>query len=89
MSPRPSTAVPSLTDAPRVALDRELEGLLAVLGDRLADARDAGRVGHGEVVAGLDRDLVVLLDLAADVQEQRAVRGLHHADGRRPARWPP
>src|SRR3712207_7740067 len=46
----------------RVALDRVLEGALAVLGDRLAHARDARRVGHREVVAGGDRHLVALLD---------------------------
>ena len=63
-------------DGDRVALDRVLEGLVAVLGDRHADARDAGRVGHREVVAGLERLLVVLLDLAAEVQQEGAVGGV-------------
>jgi hypothetical protein len=83
MSPRPEHGGPVADDRDRVALDRELEGLLAVLGDRLADARHAGRVGHREVVAGLDRDLVVLLDLAADVHEERAVGGVDEAGARR------
>ena len=42
-------------DRDHVALDRELEGLRAVLGDRLADPRHARHVGHREVVAGLER----------------------------------
>ena len=65
-------------DRDRVALDRVLEGLVAVVVDRHADARDARGVGHREVVAGLERVLVVLLDLAADVHAQRAVGGVDH-----------
>ena len=42
-------------DRHRVALDRVLEGLVLVFGDRLADARHARRVGHREVVARLQR----------------------------------
>jgi hypothetical protein len=61
-----------------VALDRVLEGAVAVLGDRLAHAGDAGRVGHREVVAGPERVLVALLDLAADVQQERAVGAVEH-----------
>ena len=57
----------------RVALDRVLECLVDVLGDRQADPRDAGRVGHREVVARLQWMLVVLFDLAADVQQEGAV----------------
>ena len=71
-------------DGDRVALDRVLEGLVAVLGDRHADARDARRVGHREVVARLERLLVVLLDLAPDVQQEGAVGGVddaHALDG--------
>ena len=63
-------------DGDRVALDRVLEGLVAVARDRRADARHAGRVGHAEVVAGADRELVALLDLAADVHLERAVGDL-------------
>ena len=65
-------------DRDRVALDREVEGLLAVLGDLHADPRDAGRVGHREVVARLQRVLVVLLDLAAAVHRERAVDVVDH-----------
>ena len=73
-------------DGHRVALDRVLEGLVAVVGDRLADAGDAGRVGHAQVVAGAQRVLVVLLDLAADVHQERAVGGVDAPRRRRPRR---
>ena len=59
-----------------VALDRVLERLVGVVGDRVADPGDAGRVGHREVVAGAQRVLVALLDLAADVHQERAVGGV-------------
>ena len=49
----------------RVALDRVLEGLVGIVVDRAAHPGDARRVGHREVVAGLQRALVVQLDLAA------------------------
>ena len=48
----------------RVLLDRQREGPLAIVPDRQAHAGHARGVGHGEVVAGPDRDLVVDLDLA-------------------------
>ena len=83
MSPRPSTAEPSRDDGDRVALDRVLEGLVAVVVDRHADAGDARRVRHREVVAGLERVLVALLDLAADVHAQRAVGGVDDRRRRR------
>ena len=60
-------------DGDGVRLDREVEGLGLVLGDVLADAGDARRVGHREVVAGLQRVLVVLLDLALLVHLEGAV----------------
>ncbi len=41
--------------------------------DRQAYARDAGRVGHRELIAGLDRDPPVHLDLAARVHQECAV----------------
>jgi hypothetical protein len=41
--------------------------------DRRTDARDAGRVGHGKVIAALDRHRGVDLDLAAFVHLERAV----------------
>src|SRR5262249_61851021 len=55
--------------------------------DREADACDAGRVGHREVVARADRDLRLHLDLAAEVHQEGAVRDgldadlVEHADG--------
>ena len=65
-------------DGDGVLLDREVEGLRAVGGDLHADPGDARRVGHREVVAGLQRVLVVLLDLAAAVHRQRAVDVVDH-----------
>ena len=44
-------------DGDRVLLDGQVPDLLGVVGDRAADARDAGRVGHREVVARLQRGL--------------------------------
>jgi hypothetical protein len=61
-----------------VALDRVLERLVAILRDGAADARDAGRVGHREVVASAQRVLVALLDLAAEVQQERAIGRVDH-----------
>ena len=89
MSPRPRTARAVADDGHRVALDRVLERLLGVVGDRLADARDARRVGHREVVAGAQRVAVALLDLAAQVQQERAVGDVDDAravDARRSRR---
>jgi hypothetical protein len=71
--PQPEDGAAVRDDGDGVALDRVLEGLVAILGDRAAHAGDAGRVGHGEVVARAQRVLVVLLDLAADVHQERAV----------------
>ncbi len=64
-------------DGDGVALDRVLEGLVGVVADRDAHPRDARRVGHREVVARLQRVLVVLFDLAAHVQHEGAVGGVH------------
>ncbi len=61
-----------------VALDRVLEGLVFVVGDRQADAGDAGRVDHREVVAGLQGMLVGLFDLAADVEQECAIGNVDH-----------
>ena len=60
-------------DRDGVALDRQRPGRLGVLVDRRGHARDARRIGHREVVAGLDRDLADDLDLAALVHQERAV----------------
>ena len=87
--PQPEDGAAVRDDGDRVALDRVLEGLVAVVGDGLADAGDAGRVGHAQVVARAQRVLVVLLDLAADVHQERAVGRVEHlgaVDARRPPR---
>ena len=60
-------------DGDGVLLDRQVPDLRHVLGDRHADARHAGRVGHREVVARLQRRLRGHLDLAAEVQQERPV----------------
>ena len=60
-------------DRDRVLLDGQVPDLLGVGRDRLADARDAGRVGHREVVAGLQRRLGSDLELAAEVEQERPV----------------
>ncbi len=60
-------------DGDRVALHREVPSALGVLVDRLRHARDARRVGHREVVAGLDRHGAVHADLAPQVQLKRPV----------------
>ena len=74
MSPRPSTAVPSETTATVLPLIVSVQADSGSSWIAERDARDARRVGHREVVAGLDRDLAVDLDLAALVHQERAVR---------------
>ena len=87
MSPRPEHRGAVGDDGHRVRLDRVLERLLAVLGDRRAHARDARRVGHRQVVAALQRDVQAGVDLAAPVHLEGAVGdlddlgGLHRLDG--------
>ena len=73
MSPRPSTAEPSETTATVFFLIVKSKAFWRSRVDLLADPGDAGRVGHREVVARLQRVLVVLLDLAAAVHRHRAV----------------
>ena len=58
MSPRPSTALPSETTATVFFLIVYSKALARSACDLLADAGDAGRVGHREVVARLQRVLV-------------------------------
>ena len=65
-------------DGDGVPLDRVVEGLRAVRVDLHADAGDARRVGHREVVARLQRVLVVLLDLPAAMHRQRPVDVVDH-----------
>ena len=65
-----------------VALDRQPAGVVRVGRDGLADPGDAGGVGAGEVVAVAQRDLRLHLQLAAEVQQERAVGDLAHPHAR-------
>ncbi|MEX0675160.1 MAG: hypothetical protein WD067_10325 [Gaiellaceae bacterium] len=69
-------------DGDRVALDGEVPDLLGIVGDRRAHPGDARRVGHREVVAGLQRGLGDHLDLPAQVEEEGAVGGMLDDDAR-------
>ena len=74
MSPSPSTALPSVTTATVLRLivySKAFERSSAIAWQTRATP---GRVGHREVVAGLQRVLVVLLDLAALVHLRRCGR---------------
>ena len=72
--------MPSETTATVFFLIVYWNALSRVGGDLVADARDAGRVGHREVVAGLQRDLQAGVDLAAAVELERAVGDLDQVD---------
>src|SRR5207244_3908751 len=67
-------------DGDAVLLDGQRVRLLRILMDGHAHARDDRRVGHREIVAGLDRDLSLHLDLAAEVHEERAIRDVDDAN---------
>ena len=67
-------------DRDAVALHGQPRDVLGVLGQREADPPDTGGVGHRQVVAGAQRHLGVDLDLAADVQQERAVGDLVDLD---------
>ena len=67
-------------DRDRVALDGERAGVLGVVVDGHADACDAGRVGHRQVVAGLERHGRDHLELPAEVHQERAVADLVDLD---------
>ena len=73
MSPRPSTAVPSVTTATAFCLTVRFQTFSGSSAIALRDARDAGRVGHREVVARLQRGLRHHLELAAQVEQERPV----------------
>jgi hypothetical protein len=60
-------------DRDRVPLDRQTTGVLRMGRDGQADARDAGRVGHRQVVAVAQRHLRLDRELPAEVHEERAV----------------
>jgi hypothetical protein len=82
MSPRPSTAVPSGHHGDGGGLDRVLERLLAALRDRRAHARYSGHVGHGQVVARLQRYVEPGVDLpGAPVNLEGGVGDLHDTGG--------
>jgi hypothetical protein len=61
-------------DGDGVLLDREVPDLARIVVDGAADARDARRIGHREVVASAQRRLRRHLDLTAEVEQERAVR---------------
>jgi hypothetical protein len=71
--PEPEHGGPVCHDGDRVAFDGEVPGPLGILVDGLRHPGDAGRVGHGEVVAGLERDGAVHRDLSVQVQLERPV----------------
>ena len=79
MLPSPSTAEPSVTTATVLRLIVRRRASLGALGDGPAHPRDAGGVGHRQVVAVAQRHLRLHLDLAAEVHQERAVGDL--ADG--------
>ena len=78
MSPSPSTALPSETTATVLRLIVYWKALSRSCAIALQTRATPGRVGHREVVAGAQRMLVALLDLAADVHQERAVGGVDH-----------
>src|ERR687893_1976458 len=67
-----------------VALDGQVEGALGVVVDGAADAGDAWRVDHREVVAGPDLELRADLDLAPYVHQEGPVGDVDDLDLRQP-----
>jgi hypothetical protein len=61
-------------DRDGVALDGQPAGVLGLVGDRETDPGHPGRVGHREVVAGLQGHGRVHLELALQMHQERAVR---------------
>ena len=88
MSPRPSTAVPSLTTATVFALIVRFQAASRRVGDGAADPRHPGCVGHREVVARLQRHLGRDLELPTEVHEEGAVGDVQHLDAVERARRP-
>src|SRR5687768_16423761 len=87
ISPRPRTAVPSVTTATMLPFDGEVPDGIRVVSDRLADPGDTRRVGHREVVARPQRRLRRHFDLAAEVE--RGTCDPTRARPRRPAAHEP
>src|SRR5207302_3952310 len=63
-----------------VTFDGEGPLLGRIVADSQADTRYAGRVDHTQVVAGLDREPPVDLDLATEVDQKRAVGHVQDPD---------
>ena len=60
-------------DCDAVALNREGISFRRLLRDGLADAPDAGRIDHGEHIAGGDGDFALNPDFTPEVQEENSV----------------
>jgi len=67
-------------DGDGVLLDREVPDLLRGSGDRTANPRNAGGVGHREVVARLERRLGRDLELPAEMEQKGPVRDVLDLD---------
>ena len=80
MSPEPEDRGAVGDDGDGVLLDRQLMGQRRMVLDGRADPGHAGRVGHRQVVAVVDRHAGEDLDLAALVHGERAVRHLDDLD---------
>src|ERR1041385_3870076 len=63
-------------DCDGVLLDRQREGFIRIVFDRIADSSDAWRVGHREIRASFQRHLRHHFDLAAEVHEKRRIGDL-------------
>src|SRR6266540_6762022 len=59
-----------------IARDRRMSITYAHVNNSQTDAGDAGRVRHGQIVAGADRDLVPDLDLPPQMQQECPVRNV-------------
>ena len=70
MSPEAQDSRAVGDDGDRVALDRQLERLARVCGNRHRDARDAGRVDHREILPVFYREFRRDANLAAEVREK-------------------
>jgi hypothetical protein len=79
MLPSPSTALPSETTATVFFLIVRFQAASRSFAIR-EQTRDAGRVRHREVVAGLHRHVRVHVDLAAEVHQERPVGGVLDRD---------
>ena len=73
MSPSPSTAVPSLTTATEFRFTVRFQAASRSSAIAVQIRATPGRVRHREVVARADRRLAPHLELAAEVEEERAV----------------